>query len=139
MLTQINRHFWLEPNGAYDVWTKLPQRFTNCEMDVFQIMPNHIHAIIALNETLVGAGLAPARDPDDNRADDYRAEIIGRMIIGRMIIGRGQAPPLRMQLSAPINRWCRMRAWKFSNRKMKEWVNYGSAIIMNIDKLPRSN
>jgi REP element-mobilizing transposase RayT len=34
---------------AHDEWKKLPQRFSNMEMDVFQIMPNHMHAIIALN------------------------------------------------------------------------------------------
>lgn len=49
---------------AYDEWTKLPQRFPNMEMDVFQIMPNHLHAIIVLNSAVesrvVGAGLAPA-------------------------------------------------------------------------------
>ncbi len=35
---------------AYDEWAKLPERFTNFELDVFQIMPNHIHGIIVLNE-----------------------------------------------------------------------------------------
>jgi len=45
---------------AYNEWIKLPQRFTNLELDVFQIMPNHMHAIIVLNNSTVGAGLAPA-------------------------------------------------------------------------------
>ena len=51
-----------------DEWMKLPQRFTNFEMNVFPIMPNHIQAILSFNETLVGAGLAPAQEHDDNRA-----------------------------------------------------------------------
>src|SRR5690554_4014593 len=42
---------------AYDEWMKLSERFPNFELDVFQIMPNHIHGII----TLVGATLAVAR------------------------------------------------------------------------------
>lgn len=33
---------------AYDEWVKLSQRFSNFEMDVFQIMPNHIHGIIGI-------------------------------------------------------------------------------------------
>lgn len=33
---------------AYDEWIKLSERFKNFELDVFQIMPNHIHGIIAL-------------------------------------------------------------------------------------------
>lgn len=34
---------------AYNEWGNLALRFTNFELDVFQIMPNHIHGIIALN------------------------------------------------------------------------------------------
>ena len=45
---------------AYTEWFKLAERFANFELDVFQIMPNHIHGIIVLNnpdpESLTGAG-----------------------------------------------------------------------------------
>jgi len=34
---------------AYNEWVKLSERFQNFELDVFQIMPNHIHGIIVLN------------------------------------------------------------------------------------------
>jgi REP element-mobilizing transposase RayT len=46
---------------AYNEWVKLPERYPNFELDVFQIMPNHIHGIIVLND--VRAGLAPALLP----------------------------------------------------------------------------
>ena len=36
---------------AYQEWAKLPERFTNFELDVFQIMPNHMHGIIAVSYT----------------------------------------------------------------------------------------
>ena len=49
---------------ARDEWMKLPERFTNFEMDVFQIMPNHMHAIIVLNDVPVGAGFTPAQNND---------------------------------------------------------------------------
>ena len=42
---------------AYNEWIKLEERFSNFELDVFQIMPNHIHGIISLLP--VGSGLAP--------------------------------------------------------------------------------
>jgi len=42
---------------AYDEWLKLSERFSNFELDVFQIMPNHMHGIIVLND-IVGATLA---------------------------------------------------------------------------------
>lgn len=44
---------------AYNEWIKLPERFPNFELDVFQIMPNHMHGIIS-----VGAGFTPARNDD---------------------------------------------------------------------------
>ena len=46
---------------AYNEWIKLTERFTNFELDVFQIMPNHMHGIIALNNA-VGAGFTPAQN-----------------------------------------------------------------------------
>jgi REP element-mobilizing transposase RayT len=46
---------------AFDEWMKLPERYPNFELDVFQIMPNHIHAIISLtNPAAVRATLAVA-------------------------------------------------------------------------------
>ena len=37
---------------AYEKWVRLPARFPKVELDVFQIMPNHFHAIILLNEQI---------------------------------------------------------------------------------------
>ena len=33
---------------AYEQWEKLPERYNNTELDVFQIMPNHMHGILLL-------------------------------------------------------------------------------------------
>ena len=33
---------------ANDEWVKLSERFINFELDVFQIMPNHMHGIIGI-------------------------------------------------------------------------------------------
>ena len=44
---------------SFNEWMNLPKRFPNIVLDVFQIMPNHIHAIFALNS--VGATLAVAQ------------------------------------------------------------------------------
>jgi len=57
---------------AYDEWVKLSERFPNFELDLFQIMPNHMHGIIAL----VGATLAVA--PNDNNApNDGNSVVVG--------------------------------------------------------------
>ena len=55
-------------NIAYNQFACLPKRFPNIKLDEFQIMPNHVHAVIPIctphNSTanIVGATLAVARD-----------------------------------------------------------------------------
>jgi REP element-mobilizing transposase RayT len=58
-----NREMELNEFGkiASDEWMKLPERYPNITLDVFQIMPNHFHGIIILRKT-VGAPLAGAHD-----------------------------------------------------------------------------
>jgi len=45
---------------AQNEWYKLPERFKNLQLGAFQVMPNHIHAIILLNDPSAGATLAVA-------------------------------------------------------------------------------
>jgi len=63
----INDEMVLNEHGkiANDEWGKLTQRFQNFELDIFQIMPNHIHGIIVLTNPAVGAPLAAAPDDAD--------------------------------------------------------------------------
>ena len=56
-------------NIAYVEWLKLAERFSNFELDVFQIMPNHIHGIILLNDISVGAGFTPAQNDLETQID----------------------------------------------------------------------
>jgi len=71
----INNDMALNEFGiiAYQQWEKLSERYSNFILDVFQIMPNHIHGIISLTNP-VGATLAVAPDnsvaPDDSVAPD---------------------------------------------------------------------
>jgi REP element-mobilizing transposase RayT len=44
-------------------WSDLPQHYPNVQCDACVVMPNHIHGIIVLGESIVGAGLKPARKP----------------------------------------------------------------------------
>jgi len=39
-------------------WSDLPSRYASAELDEVVIMPNHIHGIIVINNSDVGAGLA---------------------------------------------------------------------------------
>ncbi|MEZ4920577.1 MAG: transposase [Saprospiraceae bacterium] len=52
---------------AHEEWLKLPNRFPKMELDAFQIMPNHMHAIISIPP--VRATLAVAQNNMDNAQD----------------------------------------------------------------------
>lgn len=65
-------------NIAYIEWLKLTERFLNFELDVFQIMPNHMHGIIML--TTVGSSLAVAQNDANIRAGASPAPTIGDIV-----------------------------------------------------------
>jgi len=45
---------------ANQCWDDLPNHYLNCSLDIFVIMPNHIHGIIVINnDNTVGNGLKP--------------------------------------------------------------------------------
>jgi REP element-mobilizing transposase RayT len=48
---------------AYNEWVNLSERFSNFELDVFQIMPNHMHGIIVLNHLEVSLADTPDTSP----------------------------------------------------------------------------
>ena len=96
----VNGKMFLNEFGeiAYDEWLKLPKRFNNIELDIFQIMPNHMHSILIINdnisENIAGVntapknalnfnywvGVNPARTPaltDANNKSIYLGDIIG--------------------------------------------------------------
>ena len=49
---------------ARAAWEGLPRRFPGIGLDVFVVMPNHVHGIIVIDES-VGASLVGAQDGDD--------------------------------------------------------------------------
>jgi putative transposase len=52
-------------------WMKLPERFQNFELDVFQIMPNHMHGIIVLNDVGTTLAVAPAAGTNKNAGSGF--------------------------------------------------------------------
>ena len=45
---------------AQSVWEALPKHYSHVELDAVVVMPNHVHGIIVLTATPVGAGFKPA-------------------------------------------------------------------------------
>jgi len=81
---------------AYNEWMKLQERFTNFELDVFQIMPNHMHGIILLND--VGASLADAQNTPAQNAN-----------VTTTVNENGQPHGLRLQRITGDDNWATAR------------------------------
>ncbi|HBI00485.1 MAG TPA: transposase [Anaerolineae bacterium] len=85
----VNNEMILNEAGmmVIEQWLALLERFTNIELDVYQIMPNHFHGIIAIIEP-VGATLVVAQNMDaqnfvdsrNSRAGTRPAPTLGDMI-----------------------------------------------------------
>jgi putative transposase len=64
----------LNPSGQIveQAWRDLPNHYPYMELDVFVVMPNHVHMIVILTErsSLVGAGFKPALTPVPARTPD---------------------------------------------------------------------
>ena len=71
---------------AYTEWIKLPERFSNFELDVFKIMPNHMHGIIMLN--IAGATLTIAQN-DGVDTKRVPAKGAGAVVQNDGVVGNG--------------------------------------------------
>ena len=58
----VNGSMLLTPFGEIvgACWDDLPCHYQHMELDAFVVMPNHIHGVIVLADTVVGAGFKPA-------------------------------------------------------------------------------
>jgi putative transposase len=78
---------------AYQEWIKLYERFINFELDVFQVMQNHIHMILVLKD-VVGATLAVAQNQNNinNFIEDEIVDVDQR-------VGASPAPTITPSIS----------------------------------------
>jgi REP element-mobilizing transposase RayT len=69
-----NDEMVLNENGtiANNEWFKLLNRYPNFELDVFQIMPNHMHGIISLKN--VGATISVAPNTENQNTENQNTE-----------------------------------------------------------------
>lgn len=52
-----------------ECWKEIPSHFNNACTDVFQIMPNHVHGIVAIKENIVGINTTIPNRSIDRRDD----------------------------------------------------------------------
>jgi len=65
-------------HAVQDVWQNLVQHYPRVELDVFIVMPNHVHGIIVIvdHRGTVGAGLRPAPTPAPTKRRHGLPEIV---------------------------------------------------------------
>lgn len=77
-----------------DCWEGIPKHFENADVDRYIIMPNHVHGIVILNESLVGT-----------RHADGKNKISGRGFIHETLSSKGlinQTPTNTNSLALPL-------------------------------------
>ena len=102
-------------------WQKIPERYTDLELDEFVVMPNHIHGIIIVGATLA---VAPNAVAPNDRAGARPAPTVGE------IVGAFK--------SLCVNDWLKHIKENGLNAVGKFWQrNYYEHIIRNEDELNR--
>ena len=122
---------------AFDEWMKLAERFSNFELDVFQIMPNHIHGVIRVGATLAVAqndGTVAQNDDDivgNNGAVDGNIKATARVAPTNMATNMAVSDIVGAYKSLVAN-GC-LKIYKSKNEIMgKLWQrNYYEHIIRN--------
>ena len=116
---------------AQDEWLRLSERFPNFELDVFQIMPNHIHGIVVVAET----GIAHSRSVSMDA--DVSIDCNGDLSIDKEELQSGPSPYTTLAdivaaYKSLVSNAC-LRVYKSNNESMgKFWQrNYFEHIIRN--------
>ncbi|MGV0107414.1 Transposase IS200-like domain-containing protein [Nostoc sp. DSM 114160] len=68
---------------AHKLWYEIPNYFSNCQIDSFCVMPNHIHGILIINQIREGDAMNPRTQEEDaihrvsTRGDMQRGGVTG--------------------------------------------------------------
>ncbi|MEH2316641.1 transposase [Nostoc sp.] len=68
---------------AHKLWYEIPNHFSNCQIDSFCVMPNHIHGILVINQTQEEDAMNPRTHEEDamnrvsTRGDGQRGGVTG--------------------------------------------------------------
>jgi putative transposase len=110
-------------------WNEIPIHFSNVELGVFIIMPNHVHGIIFITTERRGEVVSPHDNPNNNIQDAYDGQTNN--------LG-GETPPLRKRTLGQIVAYFKYQSTKEMNRIVtdnaitKFWQrNYYEHVIHN--------
>ena len=81
----VQREMQRSPIGeiAHKLWCEIPNHFSNCQIDSFCVMPNHIHGILVINQIREGDVMNPRTQEEDamnrvsTKGDGQRGGVTG--------------------------------------------------------------
>jgi len=100
---------------AEECWWAIPKHFPHAALDAFVVMPNHVHGVIMMTDTVGAKNLSPLHDAD---AATFRSP---SMTIGSIVRG----------FKVGVTKWFRKRTDIYSIWQR----NYYEHIIRNEDEL----
>jgi len=76
----VNEEMQLNEMGniADECWRAIPIHFPNVELGAYVIMPNHVHGIIVINETVGARHVSPLQKPSNPRG--FKRSSVGAII-----------------------------------------------------------
>jgi len=88
--------------AAYQYWSDIPQHHNNTEIDEFVVMPNHIHGIIVIAETL---------DIDTSHVETLHATSLPSSSRSSISPRKGSLGVIIRSLKSAVTRWARMNGY----------------------------
>ncbi|MEH2412473.1 transposase [Nostoc sp.] len=64
---------------AHKLWYEIPNHFSNCQIDSFCVMPNHIHGILVINQTQEGDAVNQTQQEDAVNARTQEEDAMNRV------------------------------------------------------------
>ncbi len=122
---------------AYNEWLKTPELRPNVSLDVFVIMPNHMHGIIIINDDETGRGELHSpynddiRNPNELHSPNHDIANSGELNRGEFEKGEFDSPlpPVSTPFGSPSgNIGAIVRGYKSSVTKQINLLNYDGTV-----------
>lgn len=100
----VNCEMVLNPFGKilWEVWYKLPERYPHIELDAFIAMPDHVHAIIMLNDIPLEDGFNQEKGEGLKPSPTNRRHALPEIIRGFKVLSAKRINTCRRTAGVPV-------------------------------------
>jgi REP element-mobilizing transposase RayT len=92
---------------AEKFWLEIPQHFNFVEIDRFVIMPNHIHGIVIINNTVEDLHAKPLENKNYSGTDNYNEDHLSR-IMSNISPKKGSLSSVIRSYKSAVTRWSKL-------------------------------